>query len=651
MFSNLRVFRDPIKPLWEVPQNREGGKFVIILNRSEAEMKIGASGFADSSAAKSESSSATKDEESDEDTQRSNPSEYVYDKPPVEVPVEFKLCLSLMVLGLFGPVEQFCGCVLSIRAFGFMISIWVSSSTDDNVVNILRQTIAELMHLPIESISFQRHSQTIRNNTRSLSKTEVRKRMREARARGDHIEPPAPAKPPRRKSESEKPLFHPSASEGYHHPNNNAQTSSNANQASRPGSSSQPSPSEGQSKRSRGIHRSVSGEGLGYASTSTQAHSPSHGSSQSNHHGHQGAHSNNHGHHQQQNRSPTSPRTGGGQSQPSSSSSQSPSHSQQQQQGSSGPNSPNDQPTWRELAAQNKSGPKRTAAFSRSSNVHFGESVSVQTYTQDGAPSQKGSSAQAKVHPPAPFNIPDINIMSGTPPASSHMMAMAAAHGHGQESGKSGVSVSRPSPSSSGTSTQGQGNFDESEWIPAGGNRAHSNGGGHNSHSNSGAHHQPFTSPRGYGQSQSGNAKKNAAAKRRTQSASAGGQNKPDPNYISPEALFGADLPLLSPGGTPMTSVPSSPPAELDEEDLNLLEAERRQRKHHPSETDMANHLSAKIAKLSLQNAQASSSGVPSSDDTLASPTSPTASSSSSGNTSARRRQKNQNRRNSSNDS
>lgn len=631
MFSNLRIFRDPIRPLWEVPQNNNGGKFVIILEKSEPEAKSGTSEKEVhlSPVVSADAKDSDSEEEGDSSPQQaSRPGGY--DKPPVVVPMEFKMVLSLMVLGLLGPIDHFCGCVFSVRAYGNMISIWTSSSADDSHIELIRSVLALSLRIPESRLSFQRHKQTISNNTRNLSKTETRKKMREARAKGDYIEPPTAQHPPRRKSESEKPVFHGDPT----HPFNQGTglLPSGTYASSQSGSSTHSHSNEGHQQHSgsqRGIHRSTSGERLGYGST--HAHGGHH---QANHqaHGHTGAYV------PPQHRTPTSPRSGG-QSQPHASSPPQ-SHAHQASPTSPQGTSPSSELTWREMAAQNKHAPgKRTAAFSRS-NVHFGENVSVQTYTKDAPSSSRAGASvtQARVHPPAPL-IPDIQIMSGTPPPTSSMLAMAAAHHTASEAAKSGVSVSRGSPPSQSSSGGANASSnDDSDWIPAGGSRGHANGG----NSSSQAHHAPFTSPRGHNVSTQGNgAKKSAAAKRRTQSASAGGQPKPDPNYVSPEALYGADLPLLSPSGTPMDSVPPSPPAELDDEGLAQAEEQRRQRQSQ-SETEMAQTLSTKIKQLSLQTATAQGQ-----DDSPLSPTSPTAS----GSNSARRRQRNQNRRNSSNGS
>lgn len=464
MFSNLRIFRDPIKPLWEVPQNRDGGKFVLILNKPEATHK--------DSAAPSETE--RNDKESDEskdgacedaghdgdvspreehtDASSTGPHGHGKEKPSVDVPLEYKLCLALMVLGLLGPVEQFCGCVLSIRAFGHMISIWVSSATvdDDTVIQDIRHNIATLLGFPLEQISFQRHNESIRNNTRNLSKTETRKRMREARAKGDVVEPQQ--KPPRRKSESEK-------------------------------------------------------------SDETAAPAPT--------------------------LPPTSPR-------------------------------------GKNTAA---AAPRRPSASKE--KVHFQENVEI-------APARQ---PPARAHPTTPLVIPDITIVSGTPPtrqlAPIHALAGTGAPEVAVFS-YAAVAAGAAHSTSTTSSEEVSPRKDEGGWRHRG---------ARNSleraippqQQQAPRRNEPFTTK-----------------KRRAQSASAG--QKPDPNYVSPEALFGADLPLLSPTTTPHPSVPPSPPSEASDDLLGVSAQERAARNRARHVAQALNSIEPETSHSSLSAASTSSS-------------------------------------------
>lgn len=465
MFSNLRIFRDPIKPLWEVPQNRDGGKFVLILNKPEATHKDNATPPSEAAFTErnerentealevpcDDGASTAELSPRDEHADGSGSGAHGHgkEKASVEVPLEYKLCLALMVLGLLGPVDQFCGCVLSIRAFGHMISIWVSSATvdDDTIIQDIRHNIASLLGFPLEQISFQRHNESIRNNTRNLSKTETRKRMREARAKGDVIEPPA--RPQRRKSDAE----------------------------------------------------------------------PVDDSSSS--------------------LTPVSPR------------------------GKSGASTT----------------PRRPSGSKE--KVHFQESVSIMEAAPPGSSRPHPAPVQGRIHPPAPLVIPDINIMSGTPPtrgvAPIHLATASSsetATGFSYAAVAAG-SASTHSGASHGAATQGSS-------VGSNGSKGHSP---RKSDDEGGAWRPVGTrsslphaiAPQQPPQGQQRRNEPFTTKKRRAQSASAG-QQKPDPNYVSPEALFGADLPLLSPTITPHPSVPPSPPSEASDDLLAVSAQERAAR-------------------------------------------------------------------------
>ena len=606
MFSNLRIFRDPIKPLWEVPQNRDGGKFVLILNKTEQGPENGSSKPVESP---SKSTSQTHEADSDDEdgtsqAQSSKSGAGTGEKPSAEVPLEYKLCLALMVLGLLGPVDQFCGCVLSIRAFGHMISIWVSSSSNDSLINHIKANISTFVGIPLESISFQRHNESIRNNTRNLSKTETRKRMREARAKGDLIETPpggvastastsatATSKPtaPRRKSESEKPVWGsslPDAVKGASHtPSHDAKLPAHPAASSTTNASGTTTTTATTSQHPSGIGRSVSG---GKLQISTGLVMPSHGTTQPythpNHPAHGQQQQQHSGQQQQGQHSPrgfVSPRSG--QAHPPTS----PRGGASSVTSQSTPSTPADQGTTARHEApysepgkgSKATGAKRAAAVSRE-KVHFQENVSVHAIS-------RGQAVQTRPGPigsgrPAAIAIPDIHILTGTPPPSASPISFL-------------------NMTSTPVDTDDN-DDDDGSWIPAGSSKPHHKASTSGHYTNGQSQQQPIggrrttsTSSEGaVAAAASGFASNQATTttttttttgdfgtkKRRTQSVGATGQKKPDPNYVSPEALFGADLPLLSPSGTPHPSVPPSPPAELDEDDFAYLASEKSKQQH-----------------------------------------------------------------------
>lgn len=169
MFNNLRIFRDSIEPLWEVPENKDGGKIVIIL-RNKSETKV-------------ESEELNKDKDlinlgrEEESYSKSR-------KPRVEIPEVFKLCLCLIFMEFLGPMSYFSGCVLSIRAFGSMISIWLSSSTNSEIAAEISSKLSKLTHIDMEIITYKKHTDTIKNNVKNLTKKEIKK----AKNNNDEIE-------------------------------------------------------------------------------------------------------------------------------------------------------------------------------------------------------------------------------------------------------------------------------------------------------------------------------------------------------------------------------------------------------------------------------------------------------------------------------
>lgn len=133
MFSNIRLFKDPIEPTWEDPVNKSGGKFVFILEGQFDKKKL------------------------------------------VCVPHEYQMVLLYMILGLFNDNEQICGCVLSIRVFGIMVSLWNCKSDDDAYIEAMKEKLSVLLNIETKDITYQQHDKTVNNNSKNVKKTELKK--------------------------------------------------------------------------------------------------------------------------------------------------------------------------------------------------------------------------------------------------------------------------------------------------------------------------------------------------------------------------------------------------------------------------------------------------------------------------------------------
>jgi hypothetical protein len=130
------------------------------------------------------------------------------DSNNIEIPHEYLLIILHMITGLFGPETSFvrhecphhvplpsrltltslflqAGCVLSIRRFGTMITLWNTDANDKAWIEHVRQLLAQLLNLPLESIVYQRHNKSLRNNARNLSKQSSKKKKKQQQHKGD----------------------------------------------------------------------------------------------------------------------------------------------------------------------------------------------------------------------------------------------------------------------------------------------------------------------------------------------------------------------------------------------------------------------------------------------------------------------------------
>jgi hypothetical protein len=130
MYSNLRLFKNDIPPLWEDAGNRNGGKWILI-------------------------APFTTDPQGD---QVGNEALQVF------------LQISLhMITGLFDYLDNLCGITLAIRPYGIMISIWNNDAGDKVQIISMKK---KLTKLEFHNIKYQSHQISIKNNLKKLSDSE-----------------------------------------------------------------------------------------------------------------------------------------------------------------------------------------------------------------------------------------------------------------------------------------------------------------------------------------------------------------------------------------------------------------------------------------------------------------------------------------------
>jgi len=118
--TNVRVFRDGLKPLWEDPANAEGGKFVICIGTKEGGTE------------------------------------------------KFLAVVSALMANDLSDAAQLTGAVLSSRAWGHTLSLWHSSARPgDRAAQMIESELRAL--LDEVTISFHQHRKTINYHTVSRS--------------------------------------------------------------------------------------------------------------------------------------------------------------------------------------------------------------------------------------------------------------------------------------------------------------------------------------------------------------------------------------------------------------------------------------------------------------------------------------------------
>jgi len=123
MFSNLRVFKKDIAPVWEHPENIKGGKWVI-----RSRVNFVAEG----------------------------------DSIPDDLVRKFLSLLIHMITGHLGNESEICGAQLSIRPTGLVFSLWNKDSENKELIDSLTIRLKEI--LQADQITYQSHSDSIRNN-------------------------------------------------------------------------------------------------------------------------------------------------------------------------------------------------------------------------------------------------------------------------------------------------------------------------------------------------------------------------------------------------------------------------------------------------------------------------------------------------------
>jgi hypothetical protein len=135
MFVSVRLFKEHIRPLWEDPANRQGGKWVFV-----APCHI------------------------DRDVVISLENGDINDSLR-----SFVLVAVHLIVGALCHYTNMCGIVLTVRSYGFLITLWNNDSSDQTQIDAVKK---RLFQLGFKRVKYQSHQITIESNLKRLSDSE-----------------------------------------------------------------------------------------------------------------------------------------------------------------------------------------------------------------------------------------------------------------------------------------------------------------------------------------------------------------------------------------------------------------------------------------------------------------------------------------------
>lgn len=118
------VFKEGIEPLWEDPNNIEGGQWVILVQAKPANLQ--------------------------------------------KTMIWWNALVAGMILGNFGCEDDICGASLSLRGWGHMITLWNRNSEDKKAIESVASHLKALFLLP--KVPYQKHQKQVEKTQKRIEK-------------------------------------------------------------------------------------------------------------------------------------------------------------------------------------------------------------------------------------------------------------------------------------------------------------------------------------------------------------------------------------------------------------------------------------------------------------------------------------------------